>query len=52
MYRTGDRLLSYPTLACYNQQMGKKFHVAAHSALEEKHKKGIEKLSSYLLPAG
>jgi hypothetical protein len=34
MYRFGDKLLSYPALACYNQQMGKKFHVAAHSALE------------------
>jgi hypothetical protein len=34
MYRTGDRLLSFPALACYNQQMGKSFHVAAHSALE------------------
>jgi len=36
MYRTGDKLLSYPALACYNQQMGKSFHVAAHSALELK----------------
>jgi hypothetical protein len=34
MYRAGDRLLSYPALACYNRQMEKKFHVAAHSALE------------------
>jgi hypothetical protein len=34
MYRAGDRLLSFPALACYNRQMGKSFHVAAHSALE------------------
>jgi hypothetical protein len=34
MYRPGDRLRSYPALACYNQQMGKSFHIAAHSALE------------------
>jgi hypothetical protein len=34
MYRTGDKLLSYPALACYNRQLGKRFHVAAHSALE------------------
>jgi hypothetical protein len=34
MYRKGDRFLSYPALACYNQQMGKSFHMAAHSALE------------------
>jgi hypothetical protein len=34
MYRTGDQLLSYSALACYNQQMEKSFHVAAHSALE------------------
>ena len=36
MCRTNDKLLSYPALASYNQQMGKKFHVAAHSALELK----------------
>jgi len=36
MYRTGDKLLSFPALASYNQQMGKSFHVAAHSALELK----------------
>ena len=36
MYRTGDKLLSFSTLASYNQQMGKSFHVAAHSALELK----------------
>ena len=36
MYRTGDKLRSYPALACYNQQMGRSFHVAAHSALELK----------------
>jgi hypothetical protein len=34
MYRTGDKLLSYPALSCYNLQLGKNFHVAAHSALE------------------
>ncbi|KAA6334043.1 hypothetical protein EZS27_017606 [termite gut metagenome] len=34
MYRTGDKLLSYPALASYNRQLGKNFHVAAHSALE------------------
>ncbi|MDR1221666.1 MAG: type IV toxin-antitoxin system AbiEi family antitoxin [Tannerella sp.] len=34
MYRAGDKLLSFPALACYNRQMGKSFHVAAHSALE------------------
>jgi len=36
MYRTGNKLLAYPALACYNQQMKKSFHVAAHSALELK----------------
>jgi hypothetical protein len=36
MYRTGDKLLTYPALASYNQQMGKSFHIAAHSALELK----------------
>ena len=36
MYRTGDRLLAYPALASYNRQIGKSFHVAAHSALELK----------------
>ena len=36
MYRTGDKLLSFPALASYNQQMEKSFHVAAHSALELK----------------
>ncbi|KAA6346295.1 hypothetical protein EZS27_006173 [termite gut metagenome] len=34
MYRIGDKLLSYPALASYNRQLGKNFHVAAHSALE------------------
>ena len=36
MYRTGDKLLAYPALASYNQQMEKNFHIAAHSALELK----------------
>ena len=36
MYRAGDKLLSFPALESYNQQMGKSFHVAAHSALELK----------------
>jgi hypothetical protein len=34
MYRTGDKLLSYPALSGYNRQLGKDFHIAAHSALE------------------
>jgi hypothetical protein len=34
MYRTGDKLLSYPAIASYNQQLGKNFYIAAHSALE------------------
>lgn len=34
MYRTGDRLSAYTALSCYNMQLGKKFRVAAHSALE------------------
>ena len=34
MYRTGDKLLSYPALSCYNLQLSKSFHIAAHSALE------------------
>jgi hypothetical protein len=34
MYRTGDKLLSFPALAGYNQQLEKNFHIAAHSALE------------------
>jgi hypothetical protein len=36
MYRTGDKLLAYPAIASYNQQVGKNFHIAAHSALELK----------------
>ena len=36
MYRTGDKLLAYPALVSYNQQMGKSFHISAHSALELK----------------
>jgi hypothetical protein len=34
MYRSGDKPLAYPALSCYNRQLGKCFHVAAHSALE------------------
>ncbi|MDR1554127.1 MAG: type IV toxin-antitoxin system AbiEi family antitoxin [Prevotellaceae bacterium] len=34
MYRTGDKLLAYPALSCYNTQLEKNFHIAAHSALE------------------
>ena len=36
MYRTGDKLLAYPALASYLRQVGKSFHIAAHSALELK----------------
>jgi hypothetical protein len=36
MYRSGDKLLAIPAIVSYNQQMGKEFHVAAHSALELK----------------
>jgi len=36
MYRTGDKLLAYPALTSYHRQIGKSFHVAAHSALELK----------------
>jgi hypothetical protein len=36
MYRTGDKLLSFPALACYNRQTDDKIHIAAHSALELK----------------
>lgn len=34
MYRTGDNLSAYAALSCYNRQLGKKFRIAAHSALE------------------
>ena len=34
MYRTGDSLSAYAALSCYNRQLGKRFRVAAHSALE------------------
>lgn len=34
MFRTGDVLSAYAALQCYNQQLGKEFRIAAHSALE------------------
>ena len=34
MYRTGDRLRAFAVLESYNKQLGKNFHIAAHSALE------------------
>lgn len=34
MYRTGDSLSAYAALSCYNRQLGRKFRIAAHSALE------------------
>lgn len=34
MFRTGDSLSAYAALYCYNQQLGKEFRIAAHSALE------------------
>ena len=34
MYRKGDNLSAYVSLACYNRQVGKTFRVAAHSELE------------------
>lgn len=34
MYRTGDKPRSFPVLESYNYQLGKNFHIAAHSALE------------------
>jgi hypothetical protein len=34
MYRTGDKLLAFSAVSCYNSQLNKHFHVAAHSALE------------------
>jgi len=36
MYRSGDKLLSFPALACFNRQTENKIHIAAHSALELK----------------
>ncbi|WP_321423948.1 type IV toxin-antitoxin system AbiEi family antitoxin domain-containing protein [uncultured Bacteroides sp.] len=34
MYRTGDKLQSFAVLNSYNEQINKKFYIAAHSALE------------------
>ena len=34
MYRTGDTLRSFVVLESYNSQLGKNYHIAAHSALE------------------
>lgn len=34
MYRAGSKITAWGALACYNEQLGKTFHVAAHSALE------------------
>lgn len=34
MYRTGSKITVWGALSCYNEQLGKTFHVAAHSALE------------------
>ena len=34
MYRTGDTLRSFAVLESYNSQLGKNYHIAAHSALE------------------
>lgn len=34
MYRTGDRLSAFGALQSFNEQLGKSFHIAAHSALE------------------
>ncbi len=34
MFRTGDKLSSFATLASYNTQLDKAFYVGAHSALE------------------
>ncbi len=34
MYRTGDTLRSFSVLESYNSQLAKKYHIAAHSALE------------------
>lgn len=34
MYRTGDSLSAYAAIASYNEQCGKRYRIAAHSALE------------------
>jgi len=34
MFRTGDTLRSLAVLESYNSQLGKRYHIAAHSALE------------------
>lgn len=34
MYRTGDSLSAYVALSCCNEQLGRSYRVAAHSALE------------------
>lgn len=34
MYRTGDKLSAFGALQSFNNQLGKRFHIAAHSALE------------------
>lgn len=34
MYRTGDNLSAFGVLQSFNDQLGKRFHIAAHSALE------------------
>lgn len=34
MYRTNDKLSALMALSCYNRQLNKELHVAAHSALE------------------
>ena len=34
MYRAGDKLRSFAVLESYNSQLGKSYHIAAHSALE------------------
>lgn len=34
MYRTGEKLSAYAAIASYNEQCGKRYRIAAHSALE------------------
>lgn len=34
MYRTGENLSAYAAIASYNEQCGKRYRIAAHSALE------------------
>lgn len=34
MYRTGDKLRTFAVLESWNMQLGKHYHIAAHSALE------------------